>query len=52
MEKQHNIYDRYLELQSKRIDKTITDEEKELLLNICTLFLNHLLSERTSSEEV
>jgi hypothetical protein len=52
MEKQHNIYDRYLELQSKRIDKTITDEEKTLLLNICTLFLNDLLSERTSSEEV
>lgn len=46
MEKQHNIYDLYLELQAKRINNTITDEEKNTLLNICTLFLNDLLTEK------
>ena len=50
MEKQYNIYDTYLELQEKRVNKTITDEEKDDLLNICTLFLNDLLSERPTTE--
>lgn len=43
-DKQPNIYDIYLELQEKRQNKTITDEEKDKLLNICTLFLNDLLT--------
>jgi hypothetical protein len=43
-EKPYNVYDVYLELQQKRSDKTITDEEKDKLLNICTLFLNDLLN--------
>jgi hypothetical protein len=43
-DKQPNIYDLYLELQEKRQNKTITDEEKDKLLNICTLFLNDLLT--------
>jgi hypothetical protein len=50
MEKQHNIYDLYLELQAKRIANTITDKEKDDLLNICTLFLNDLLTERPPTE--
>lgn len=50
MEKQYNIYDMYLELQEKRINKTITDDEKNSLLNICTLFLNDLLTERPTTE--
>jgi len=50
MEKQHNIYDTYLELQEKRLNKTITDDEKNTLLNICTLFLNDLLTERPTTE--
>ena len=50
MEKQYNIYDTYLELQEKRLNKTITDAEKDLLLNICTLFLNDLLTERPTTE--
>lgn len=50
MEKQHNIYDLYLELQMKRAEKTITDKEKDDLLNICTLFLNDLLSAPPTEE--
>jgi hypothetical protein len=49
-EKKLNIYDLYLELQAKRSDKTITDKEKDDLLNICTLFLNDLLSSQPTEE--
>jgi len=49
-EPKHNIYDTYLELQAKRLDKTISDAEKDLLLNICTLFLNDLLSSQPTEE--
>ena len=40
----NNIFNTYLELQDKRINKTITDEEKDTLLNICTLFLNEYMA--------
>jgi hypothetical protein len=40
----NNVFTLYLELQEKRINKTITEEEKDKLLNICTLFLNDLMN--------
>ena len=46
------VYGVYLELQQKRADKTITEDEKDKLLNICTLFLNDLLSSSFPSNDV
>ena len=51
-EKPYNVYDVYLELQQKRVDKTITEDEKDKLLNICTLFLNDLLSSSFPAADV
>jgi len=41
----NNIFNTYLELQDKRINKTISEEEKNTLLNICTLFLNEYMKQ-------
>jgi len=40
----NNIFNTYLELQDKRINETISEEEKDTLLNICTLFLNEYMA--------
>ncbi len=43
----HNIFAVYMELQNKRSEKTITEEEKDKLLNICTLFLNEYMAQES-----